>query len=382
VSAEAPPGSAPPPASVQRLPWTPLIAGGIVIALVAGAVGGLVGAAIHSGSSGSSSTSNGARPAGNASVCNATDVSTTVLPSLVQISVQQGRSGATGSGSVIDASGDIITNNHVVELGVGGTVTVNFSRGRSDVPATIVGRDPLTDVAVIKVGSGAGQLKPITIGSSAGLVVGQPLVALGAPLGLTDTVTTGVVSALDRVVNVGSSSNPSVLVGAIQTDAAINPGNSGGPLVDCDGHQVGINSAGASPGASGGGGSVGLNFAIPMDFAVVLAKQLVSTGTATHSSIGLIGITVTDEIAKATGLPRGVYVEQVVPGGPAAAAGIRSGDVITKVDGKSVPTLDDYLVAILSKKPGDTVGVTYVRNGSSQTVNVKVVDATTLNFNI
>jgi putative serine protease PepD len=238
-------------------------------------------------------------------------------------------------------------------------------------------------VAVIKVGSDAGQLKPISEGSSAGLMVGQPVVALGAPLGLTDTVTTGVVSALDRVVNVGSSSSPSVLLGAIQTDASINPGNSGGPLVDCSGHQVGINSAGASPGgAAAGGGSVGLNFAIPMDFALAEAKQLMSTGTVTHSSIGITGITVTDEIAKSTGLPKGVLVETVVPGGPADRAGIKAGDVITKVDGKSVPTLDDYPVAILSKEPGNTVQITYVRNGSSQTVSVQVVDATTLSFNI
>jgi putative serine protease PepD len=284
---------------------------------------------------------------------------------------------------VIDTSGDIITNNHVVELGVGGTITADFSRGKSNVPATIVGRDPLTDVAVIKVGSDAGQLKPIEIGSSAGVVVGQPVVALGAPLGLTDTVTTGVVSARDRVVNVGTAQSPSVLLGAIQTDASINPGNSGGPLVDCSGHQVGINSAGASPGgAETGGGSVGLNFAIPMDFALAEAKQMISNGSVTHSSIGIVGITVTDEIAKATDLPKGVLVEQVVPGGPAASAGIKPGDVITKVDGKSVPTLDDYLVTILSKKPGDTVQITYVRNGSSQTVNVRVVDARTLNFNI
>jgi putative serine protease PepD len=281
---------------------------------------------------------------------------------------------------VIDNSGDIITNNHVVEIGVGGTITVDFSRGKAGIPATIVGRDPGTDVAVIKVGSDAGQLKPISIGNSADVVVGQPVVALGAPLGLTDTVTTGVVSARDRAVNVGTASSPSILVGAIQTDASINPGNSGGPLVDCSGRQVGINSAGASP--DGGGGSVGLNFAIPMDFAVAEAKQLISTGSVTHSSIGLVGTTVTDEIAKATGLPRGVYVEQVVPGAPADRAGIKQGDVITKVDGKSVPTLDDYLMAILSKKPGDTVQVTYVRNGSSQTTNVLVVDATNLNFGI
>ena len=359
------------------------IGAGVILALAAGLIGGFIGGSMGSTSATNPSTGSSSSGSGrntSASVCEATHVSATVLPSLVEISVKNARSGATGSGSVIDSFGHILTNNHVVELGDnGGTVTVDISRGKSNLPATIVGRDPLTDVAVIKVGSDARSLSPIAIGSSANLLVGQPVVALGSPLGLTDTVTTGVVSALDRVVNVGSSKSPSVLLGAIQTDAAINPGNSGGPLVDCAGKQVGINSAGASPGNSSGG-SVGLNFAIPIDVAMSEASEIITTGQVSHPSIGIIGFSVTDEISKAASLPRGVYVEQTVPRGPAATAGLQAGDVITHVDGHAVPTLDDYLVAIRGKKPGDTVKITYRRNGSDKTVNVQVVDASTLNF--
>jgi putative serine protease PepD len=361
--------------STRRPSTAVIIGGGVVIALVAGLIGGLIGAY---------STTNGTNPStgsgSSASVCSATQVSTMVLPSLVEISVTNGKSGSTGSGSVIDNSGHILTNNHVVELGDnGGKVTVDVSRGKSNLPATIVGRDPLTDVAVIKVGGDAGSLTPIAIGSSAGLAVGQPVVALGSPLGLTDTVTTGVVSALDRLVNVGSGKSPSVLVGAIQTDAAINPGNSGGPMVDCAGKQVGMNSAGVSLGSSGGG-SIGLNFAIPMDVAMSLVNQIISTGSVTHPSIGIVGFSVTEEIAGTTNLPRGVYVESAIPGGPAAGAGIRSGDVITEVDGKAVQTLDEYLVTIAGKKVGEVVKITLSRSGSSQTVNVRLVEAATLNF--
>ncbi|MDQ6771753.1 MAG: trypsin-like peptidase domain-containing protein [Candidatus Dormibacteraeota bacterium] len=354
---------------------------GAAVALVAGLVGGFAGSALRSATSPGSPSTPAASSNGSA-VCNAAQTSATVLPSLVHIAARRGASGGTGSGSVLDTSGHIITNDHVIEVGDGGSVTVDFSRGRSAVPATIVGRDPLTDVAVIKVGGDAGSLRPIAIGSGASLVVGQPVVALGAPLGLTDTVTTGVVSALDRIVNLGTASSPSVLVGAIQTDASVNPGNSGGPLVDCGGRQVGVNSAGASPGVSSRGGSVGLNFAIPMGFAMAEAKQLIATGSVTHSSVGLLGVTVTDEIAAATGLPHGVFVEQVVAEGPAASAGIRPGDVVTRVDNQAVRTFEDYLVAILGRKLGDTVQLTYIRGGASQTAGMRVVDASTLNFGV
>lgn len=359
--------SSPPP------PLPRLIGGGIVIALVAGIVGGFIGGWLRSNRSSDASAS-GTK---TALVCDATHVSSTVLPSLVEISVQNGQSGGTGSGSVIDHEGHVLTNNHVVELGDnGGTVTVDISRGKSNVPAVIVGRDPLTDVAVLKV-SDAGSISPIGIGHSGSVVVGQPVVALGSPLGLTDTVTTGVVSAKDRLINVGTAKNPSVLLGAIQTDAAINPGNSGGPMVDCSGKQVGINSAGASPGDAAGG-SVGLNFAIPMDFAMSEANEIIATGRVTHPSIGIVGYSVTAEIATATGLPRGVYIQQVVPRSPAASAGLAIGDVITQVSGRTVSSLDDYLVAIRTVKPGQTVKIAFSRGGASRTIDVQVVDASTL----
>ena len=364
------------PEQPGQLPARPLwtwIAVGVVIALVAALIGGVIGARV---SSGTGSLATGA----TSSVCNASDVSTAVLPSLVEIATTAGRSGSLGSGSIVDASGTIVTNNHVIDAAASknGSVTVDLARGESNVPATIVGRDPLTDIAVLQVPLRS--LSAITIGSSANLVVGQPVVALGSPLGLTSTVTSGIVSALDRTVNVGSADSPSILLGAIQTDASINPGNSGGPLVDCSGRQVGINSAGASPALTGGGGSVGLNFAIPMDFAMAEVSQILALGHVTHASLGIEGISVTDEVAKNTGLPRGVLVTSVVRTGPADAAGVKPEDVITAVGSTPTPTLSDYLVAVQKLPIGSKAVLTIVRQGRTITISVTVVDATTLVF--
>lgn len=354
-----------------------LVVGAVVLALLSGTIGGFVGARLRSGTDNESGGSQAS--ATNGAVCDAARVAARVLPSLVTINVRGASASGSGSGSVLDQQGNILTNDHVIEAAAaGGSITVDFARGHAQVPATIVGRDPATDLAVIRVQPDTGSLTPITVGDSAALKVGQPVVAAGSPLGLNTTITSGIVSALSRYINVGQGDQPSTLVNAIQTDAAINPGNSGGPLTDCSGRQVGVNSAGAQvPTADGGagGGSIGLNFAIPIDFARSVADQIIQTGRVTHPIIGVLGVTVTDEIAAATGLPRGALVEQVLQGLGAARAGIRQGDVITKIGDSAVNSVDQMLVAIRRHNPGDTINVTYTRNGSTQSANVAVAAA-------
>jgi putative serine protease PepD len=340
-----------------------LIVGAAVVLVLVAVLGGVAGAWLWSGRSDSGS---------DASSCDVTDVAARVFPSLVTVNVQGGGGAGSGSGSVLDRDGNLLTNDHVIEAAaVSGTITVDFARGHTRVPARIVGRDPATDLAVIKVEKDAVLLTPIEVGESAALVVGQPVVAAGSPLGLTSTITSGTVSALNRYIDVGQGIAPATLVNAIQTDAAVNPGNSGGPLTDCAGRQVGVNSAGAKvPGAEGG--SIGLNFAIPMDFARSVADELIRTGTATHPNIGVLTVTVTAEIAAATGLVRGALAEQVVPGLGAARAGIRPGDVITKLGDAAVHSVDEMLVALRGHRPGDTVEITYDRNGSTTSARVAV----------
>ena len=347
-----------------------LVAGAALVALVAGVVGGVVGAFIRPAPQGSASVRSA-----DGGTCEVSDVAAHVLPSVVTISVAAGGGSGTGSGSVLDRQGNILTNDHVIAAAASrGTITVDFARGQSGVPATIVGRDPSTDLAVVRIQRNAGSLTPIQLGDSSELVVGQPVVAAGSPLGLTSTITSGIVSALSRYVNVGQGEQPATLVNAVQTDAAINPGNSGGPLTDCSGHQVGVNSAGAQVPSAGaaGGGSIGLNFAIPIDFARSVAEQMIQKGTVTHPTIGVLGTTVTDEIARATGDPRGAFVDQVVPGLGAAAAGIRQGDVITRVGQSGVNSVDQMIVAVRGHQVGDAVDVAYERNGSRQNARVTV----------
>jgi len=349
-------------------PSARLAAGVVAVALLAGLAGGAIGAQLRGGSPATAAASGS---------CDATVTSSAVLPSLVQVNVTAGGGGGQGSGSVVDASGVILTNDHVIDAAVGGgTITVDLARGQSGVPATIVGHDALTDIAVLRVQ--AGGLTAISVGRSADLLVGQPVVALGSPLGLTSTVTAGIVSALDRPVTMGSAAAPTILVGAVQTDASVNPGNSGGPLVDCAGRQVGVNSAGASPSLTGRGASAGLNFAIPMDFAMAEVRQILATGSVTHAAIGIVGTSVTAEVAKNTGLPRGVQVQRVVPGGPAASAGVQVGDVITAVGSTPVPTFSDYLAAIQSLAVGDTAHLAVWRLGQTISFSVPVVDGSTL----
>ena len=292
------------------------------------------------------------------------DIAGRVTPAVVSIEVRVGESGATGSGVVVDAeNGYIVTNNHVVSGAAdvdGAEIRAVFADG-SGSAARIVGRDPASDIAVIKVEKPG--LVAASLGSGGEVMVGDPVVAIGSPLGLAGTVTSGIVSALDRPVRLsGEGSDTNAVISAIQTDAPINPGNSGGALVDGTGAVIGINTAIASLGGSGTtGGSIGLGFAIPIDTARDIAEQLISTGSAVHASLGVQARSVTD------GTRDGALVVNVEPDGPAAAAGIEEQDVIIAVDGEPVGSSEELQVAVDRRAPGDTVTVEVVRDGSSST---------------
>jgi putative serine protease PepD len=348
------------------VPW---VAAGAAL-VVGGVIGGVVGAVTASSSpaatSGSSATSGASA---TVSACAVTPVADQVVPSVVTISASGGGHSGTGSGEVIRPDGYILTNNHVISVAAhGGTVEVLFSDGQA-APATITGRDPQTDLAVIKV-QVSRQLSVIALGSSASVKVGEAVVAVGAPLGLSGTVTSGIVSALDRTVEVPAENDTSaLLVSAIQTDAAINPGNSGGALVNCASQLIGVPSAGATvPGL--GGGSIGLGFAIPVDLAKTVADEIIATGTVTHSYFGLATVSIPPAAAAQAGLPEGLYVQAVVSGGPAAQAGLRRGDVITSIDGEPATSNVQLQELTLTKKPGDTVTLGYSRDGTSATATV------------
>jgi putative serine protease PepD len=303
-------------------------------------------------------------------------VANAVLPSVVTIQVAGQQGQGSGSGIILSADGTILTNNHVVEVAAGGgTVRVYFADGTS-APAKVLGTDPLTDTAVIKA-DGVSGLTPATIGKSANLDVGQDVVAFGAPFGLDSTVTSGIVSALDRPVNVGTDSQGnSTTYPAIQTDAAINPGNSGGPLVDMSGSVVGINSSirTASQSASEQGGSIGLGFAIPIDEVMPIVDQMVAGETPTHARLG---IQVGDAGTAAEGAD-GALVREVGPGSTAADAGLQQGDVITRVDDHAITDADSLVATIRSYRPGDQVKVTWQRGGQEQSATLTLdSDATT-----
>ncbi|GAA3697581.1 hypothetical protein GCM10022399_12400 [Terrabacter ginsenosidimutans] len=293
------------------------------------------------------------RPAG--SIAN---IAAIALPSVVTIKVDAGSEGsATGSGFVVDTKGHILTNNHVVEPGVNGDIEVVLSNGDTE-KATIVGRDSSYDLAVLKISRT--DLKPLTLGPSDKVVVGDQVIAVGAPLGLDQTVTTGIISALNRPVTPGEGSESSY-INAIQTDAAINPGNSGGPLLDMSGKVIGVNSAIARvPGTSGStGGSIGLGFAIPSDQARRTADQLIATGKATHPVIGVkLNRTFSGEGAEVDDA-----ADAVTAGGPAAKAGVKAGDVIVGFEGKRIRTPDQLIVSIRARAVGDTVSLKVRRDG-------------------
>ena len=342
----APGGGGPPPPR-RRLGTLALVA----LALVAGLIGGALSAVAIGGVGGSSSSSQGTaldEPVPNEGPTDAEPgsieaVAANVLPSAVQI---RGAAGE-GSGVVLSADGLIMTNNHVLQAGQGGGLEAIFSDGRA-APVQIVGTAPAADIAVVRA-SGVTNLRAASLGNSDELAQGQTVIAVGSPLGLSGTVTTGIISALQRPVQAGGSgSGQSSVLDAIQTDAAINPGNSGGPLVDDQGRVIGVNTAIASVTGGTGqeAGSIGLGFAIPINQARRLATELVDTGQATQAVIG-VGV--------ADAQPRGAAMADVQPGSPAQTAGIVAGDVVVGVDNRVIEDANAFVAAIQSRPPGQTV---------------------------
>ena len=285
---------------------------------------------------------------------------------------------ATGSGFVIDRDGTIITNAHVVEGSQ--DVSVRFEEDGDVVDAKVVGRDPSTDIAVLEVDPGDAKLRPIPLGDSSKVEVGDPVVAIGNPFGFTRTVTTGIVSALQRQIE---APNGFPIRDVIQTDASINPGNSGGPLLDADGRVIGINSQIATGGSSG---SVGIGFAVPVNTVKSLLPKLKQNGTVERPYLGVEMAAVDEQAADDLNLPveRGALITGVVDDGPADDAGLRAGgtptgagivaggDLIVKVDGKTVKSPDDVGKAIADDEPGETVEVEYYRGDDKKTVAVKL----------
>jgi putative serine protease PepD len=290
---------------------------------------------------------------------------------VVTVRAANGRQGGSGSGVAIRSGGYILTNNHVISVAAGGGTVTILRRDGETSDATIVGRDPLTDLAVLKA-SAASNLPVVREGESDSLQVGQPVVALGSPLGLTSTVTAGIVSALNRYVRVPAENGLAAhLVGAIQTDASINPGNSGGALVDCHARLVGNNTAGAAV-ANSGGGSIGLGFAIPVDLARGIADELIADGKVSRPGFGMQVQPISQELAQATGRSPLLFVQAVTAGGPADSAGLRPGDIIVEVDGEPADSVDALTVKTLQMKAGDIVRLKYERQGTSHTVDLRL----------
>ena len=306
-----------------------------------------------------------------------------VSPSVVAISVTSGQGSGQGSGVIFDTKGHILTNNHVVAAGGSGSkMSVTLDDGRT-YDATIVGTDPTTDLAVIKLANAPDDLKAITLGDARAIKVGDPVMAVGNPLGLAGTVTTGIVSALNRPVTTsdqqsgpsGQSATEPVVTNAIQTSAAINPGNSGGALVNAGGQLIGINSAIASLGSSGGtssqSGNIGIGFAIPVNEAKSIADQLITSGKATHPYLGVAskdGV-VADGSAKRAA----AVLTSVVSGTPADKAGLQAGDAIIAVDGNSIDGSLSLVAQVRAHSVADKVTLKVVRDGQGRDVNVTLV---------
>jgi len=372
-------GSMPPHAGGRRRgpgSWsTGILVGACIVAAVAGGViGGVIVNAFSSSSSpGGTASSSGAGT--SAHTCLVTPVARETLPSVVTISVTGPSALGTGSGEVIRSGGYILTNNHVIAAAAsGGSISVMFSNGTT-AAAELTGRDPLTDIAVIKV-SGENDLRVIPVGESGKLVIGQPVVVLGAPLGLSSTVTSGIVSALDRTIQVPGEDNQSaLLVDAVQTDAAINPGNSGGAMVNCAGQFVGMPTAGATVPSSSGeasGGSIGLGFAIPSYLALRVADEIITTGHAAHSYLGLQVSSLSADAAN--GADEGLLITGIDPSGPAQQAGLRVGDIITTIDGEQAVRTDQLVSITLTKRPGDKAEIGYKRDGKPATATVTLAE--------
>ena len=347
--------------------WPVVAATALVVGLLGGAVSGALVSSTVGRASQDAAVFEGADVAPpplkpeNGSVAAVADA---LLPSTVQIVTQGGGSGGagTGSGFVVDRRGHVITNNHVVSAAAeNGRIQVIDHAGRRH-RATVVGTSATYDIAVLEV-EGARRLRPAALGSSRSMNVGETVVAIGSPLGLSSTVTSGIISALDRPVTAGDEDESS-FINAVQTDAAINPGNSGGPLVNLRGEVVGVNSAIATMGGfAGGAGNIGVGFAIPMEQVKITAAQIVRTGEAKYP---VIGAQVNTRSRR-----NGAEIVSVESGTPAFRAGLRDGDIVVAVDGKAVTDGIGLIVAIRSHRPGETIELT-VRgdDGSQRTVDV------------
>lgn len=366
------PNASTPQQRTRGTSWGKLVAGvGLVALLVGGVAGGVGGYLASDSTNGDSSASaleapKPAKQTGNAPEGTVESAASKVTPSVVQLKISGARGTGEGSGFVLSQDGYILTNNHVVESAAqGGQIQAVFQDGNK-ASAKVVGRDPTTDVAVIKA-ENVGGLRPVELGRSDDLKVGQGVVAIGSPYELSGTVTSGIISAMHRPVRAGGSSgDQQTVMDAVQTDAAINPGNSGGPLVDMSGQVIGINSAIYSPPSGSGGmprqqsesGSVGIGFAIPIDQARRTADEIIKNGQATQT---YIGATVGDA-------PQGgAAIAEVVPGSPAEQAGLKAGDVVTKLDDRSLDSADALVAGIRTRAPGESVTLTV---GDSRPVQI------------
>ena len=389
---QSPPPAGPPPTTPQSSSHSPrpdspsglrglgagaisaIVGGALAMAMVAALFGGLAGAFLVSrADSGEASLPPApvglvARPQG--SVAN---IASRILPAVVTIKVEGPGGSGTGSGFVMRSDGYILTNNHVVDAATAkGKITVLFSDGkRSD--ATIIGHDESYDLAVIRVDRK--NLPVLVLGNSSAVVVGDAVIAVGAPLGLDSTVTSGIISALNRPVTAGAAGASSAsFINAIQTDAAINPGNSGGPLLDMEGRVIGVNSAiarvASSQGLDGQAGNIGVGFAIPSDQVRKTAEQLIADGKATHPVIGvLIDTAYKGEGVRIASASQGGSAP-ITKGGPADRAGLKPGDVILKFDGRPVTDPDQFVVAVRARSVGETVQLTVRRAGTERTVKM------------
>ena len=348
------------------------VAGLTALALVAGAAGGVAADRLltrDAVSSGPVVLPAAARPTGE--LTGVAAIAAAVLPSVVAIETTTATSAGTGSGFVLSEDGYILTNSHVVAGAVDGSIRVVFADG-VELDADLIGNTVEYDLAVLHVERTG--LAPLVLGDSSAVAVGDPVVAIGAPLGLDGTVTSGIVSALNRPVSAGSQAQ-TAFINAIQTDAAINPGNSGGPLVNAAGEVIGINSAIAQiPGGLSAPGSIGVGFAIPSDQARRTAQQLIETGGATYPIIGVLldpewggeGVAVRADAIDG--------LEPVTPDGPAFRAGIEPGDVIVAIDGRPVTEPDELIVAIRAKAPGDAVVLTLRESDEERDVRVVLAE--------
>jgi len=342
----------------------------VLIAVLAGSIGGVLGVNAGGGDLFNrvqlvSSTSTIQRAPDSVA-----GIAQRVLPSVVSISTRSISGAGTGSGFVIDSSGYILTNNHVISKAAqtGGSIQVSLSDG-TFYSAKVIGRDASYDLAVLKIN--ASGLKALQFGDSDAVAVGDLVIAIGSPLGLSGTVTTGIISAKNRAVTAGESDSESSFINALQTDAAINPGNSGGPLVDATGAVIGVNSAIASLGTTSQLGSIGLGFAIPINQARKTADQLIKNGVATYPVIGVsLNMNYAENGAQVATTGRGI-----LPESPAEKAGLRGGDVIIEIDGKEIYSPEELIVSIRAKNVGDRVTLGYLRDGVKKTVTLTLIAA-------